>query len=149
MIKKVVHESLPWQLSMKVIHESCPWHSSMKVIHDSPWQPDRDCQPFSACLAYPHPRRLLLSCYHNWYMGNIFVYYSFVFVHYNQVQNIFYLINHLYFEFKVLFNIFSECFDFFWYIFSGVHSIDNNWNWILLMCVYFFRPQISAIGAIK
>ena len=84
-------------------------------------------------IVYPHPRRLLLSCYRNWYMGNIFVYYSFVFVHYNQVQNIFYLINHLYFEFKVLFNIFSECFDFFWYIFSGVHSIDNNWNWILLM----------------
>ena len=50
MIKKVVHESRPWQLSMKVIHESCPWHSSMKVIHDSPWQPDRDCKPFSACF---------------------------------------------------------------------------------------------------
>ena len=37
------------------------------------------------------------------------------------------------FEFQVLFNISFECFDFFWYIFSAMHSIDNNWNSILLI----------------
>ena len=26
-----------------------PWH--MTVIHDSPWQPDQDCKPFSACFS--------------------------------------------------------------------------------------------------
>ena len=43
---------------MTVIHES---HPCQAIIHNSPWQPDRDCKPFSACCFLP--KISIFSCF--------------------------------------------------------------------------------------